>query len=168
VYIEIRNAVCRKSGRREKARRVKESRFRKSSPRKRKNSVDRWYAGVRVRITEKFPSGVSGNQRARKTKGLARETAARQRGESEREREITKASPLSGNCAMACRRGYLMATMQIPIPTLISVISRGTIEEGARTRLSLLGLPQPDTPLTLNRMLFFCFYRVILHLYAGK
>jgi len=89
----------------------------------------------------------------------ARKTEARHRGESEREREITKASPLSGNCAMACRRGYLMATMQIPIPTLISAFSRGTIEEEARTRLRpVFGPPSVRYTLTLNRMLFLFFF----------
>lgn len=40
------------------------------------------------------------------TERRARETETRRRAyKSEREREITKASPLSGNCAMACQRG---------------------------------------------------------------
>lgn len=88
VYIEIRNAVWGRrgggggaAGRGRKVRRVKESRFRKSSPRKCKKGVDRWYAGSTGTYNGgvSASSGTSEDQRARETKGLVRETGTRYR-----------------------------------------------------------------------------------------
>lgn len=48
----------------------------------------------------------------------------------------SKTSFLSGNCSMACWRQFLMATMQIPIPSsLMPVISWSTIEGGIHVSL---------------------------------
>lgn len=104
---------------------------------------------------------MSEDQRARKKSGLVREIEGGVQGESEREREITEASLLSGNCAMACQEGCLMATMQIPIPALMPVISQKTIEEEARTpRIRRRAVFQISFgPVILNGMLPFFLSR---------
>lgn len=86
-------------------------------------------------------SGASEDQRARETKGGGGEggTCARQgpgyrnpRWNGARARDHESIAALSDNCAMACQKGCLMATMQIPIPALMPAISRRAIEEEAR------------------------------------
>jgi len=115
------------------------------SSRKRRKGVDRWYAGVR--ITEKFPRRLEwGDQRARETKELSlpAQDEAMNSSETEWEREITKASPRYPVIApWRVRGGALMATMQIPIPALMLVISRETIEEEACMHPSPFSFPSP-------------------------
>ena len=59
----------------------------------------------------------------RQKKNEERKQSIKESWKRKEDREITKPSLLSCNCTMACLSETLMATMQIPIPTLMLVIS---------------------------------------------